>query len=445
MAKKLFPLISIVLIATFALAACATPTAAPTVVPATQAPAAAATEAPTTAAPATEAPTVAPAEPVALTLWTKEGETDGGLQYVQALTDAYTKLHPNVTFTVVNKEVETLREDFQTASLAGAPPDLLWTVSDHLGPFTAANLIQPVDNLFDLSVFVASATDAVKSPDGQTWGVPISNGNHLMLLYNKSLMPTPPTNTDELISMGKDFMANNPDKYALVFNQTEPFFFIPWLGGFKGKVFEADGVTPTLDTPEMISALQFVHDLKYTDGLIPPESDYDGADTLFKEGNAAMIINGDWSLSGYKDTLGDNLGVAPIPEVSATGTYPAPYTSGVFFMIPVDLSGAKLDAVKDFINFATDKENQLDMVSKLTRLPALTEALNDSMITSDPILAGSAAQMSYGIPMPTVVEMRCVWDSLKPEMQAVFADTESAADAAKNAQDATVTCISQLD
>lgn len=430
MAKKLFPLISILLVAAFALAACATPTAAPT---------AAATEAPM----ATEAPTAAP-EPVTINLWTKEGETDGGLQYVQALTDAYTAAHPEVTFVVVNKEVETLREDFQTASLAGAAPELLWTVSDHLGPFTAADLIQPVDKLVDLSKYVSSATKAVQSPDGQTWGVPISNGNHLMLIYNKSLMPTPPANTDELISMGKDFMSKNAGKYALVFNQTEPFFFIPWLGGFKGTVFAADGVTPTLDTPEMTAALQFVYDLKYTDGLVPAESDYDGADTLFKEGNAAMIINGDWSLAGYKEALGENLGVAPIPQVTSTGTYPAPYTSGVFFMIPKGLEGAKLAAVVDFINFATDKANQLDMVTKLTRLPALSEALSDKLITDDPILSGSAAQMSYGTPMPTVVQMRCVWDSLKPEMQAVFANTEAAADAAKKSQDAAVACIAAL-
>lgn len=431
MAKKFLPLISILLVLTFVLTACAKPTAAPT---------AAATEAPTTAA--TEAPTAAP-EPVTINLWTKEGETDGGLQYVQALADAYTAAHPEVTFVVVNKDVETLREDFQTASLAGAAPELLWTVSDHLGPFTTADLIQPVDNLVDLTKYVSSATDAVKSPDGQTWGVPISNGNHLMLLFNKSLMPTAPANTDELISMGKEFMAANAGKYALVFNQTEGFWFVPWLGGFKGKVFAEDGVTPTLNTPEMVATFQFLHDIK-AEGLLPAESDYDVSDTMFKEGNAAMIINGDWSLGGYKEALGENLGVAPIPMVSATGTYPAPFTSGVFFMIPKGLEGAKLAAVVDFINFATDKANQVDMVSKLTRLPALTEALSDPIITNDPILSGSAAQMSYGTPMPTVVEMRCVWDAIKPELLPTYNGEETAADAAAKAQTAAETCIAGL-
>ncbi len=446
MFKKVLPLISLLLIAVFVLTACQ-PAATPTAMPEEEvAPTSAPVEEEPTAVP--EEPTAVPeaeAEPVTITLWTKEGETDGALQYVQALADAYTAENPNVTFEVVNKEVETLREDFQTASLAGAAPDLLWTVSDHLGPFTAADLIQPVADLFDLSQFVESATDAVKSPDGQVWGVPISNGNHVMLIYNKALLPEPPKDTDELISMGKEFMAANADKYALVYNQTEPFFMIAWLGGYGGKVFEDDGVTPTLDTPEMVSALQFLHDIKYTDGLVPAESDYDGADSLFKEGKAAMIINGDWSLGAYKEALGDDLGVAPIPMVTSTGMYPAPFTSGVFFMLPKELAGAELEAVKGFINFVTAKEQQIDMVKTLSRLPANKEALADAVITDDPILSGSAAQMSYGFPMPTVVEMRCVWDSLKPEMQAVFADQESAQDAATKSQTGAETCISQLE
>jgi arabinogalactan oligomer/maltooligosaccharide transport system substrate-binding protein len=117
----------------------------------------------------------------------------------------------------------------------------------------------------------------------------------------------------------------------------------------------------------------------------------------------------------------------------------------VFFMIPVDLDKDTLAVVVDFAEFATSKANQLDMVTKLTRLPALKEALSDELITSDPILSGSAAQMSYGTPMPTVTEMRCVWDAIKPELIAVYGDAEDAATAAANAQAAAVTCIAGLE
>jgi len=108
-------------------------------------------------------------------LWTKEGEADQALQYVEYLANLFSNLYPRISFEVVNKNVEVLREDFQTASLAGTPPDLLWTVSDHAGPFTTAKLIQPVDALFPLATYVTSAVNAVKL-GGKTWGVPISNG-----------------------------------------------------------------------------------------------------------------------------------------------------------------------------------------------------------------------------------------------------------------------------
>jgi arabinogalactan oligomer/maltooligosaccharide transport system substrate-binding protein len=458
MKRKLWSMISILLIAVMLLTACAS-TATQEPVESTEVQPAATEEQPmeTEAAmtaevtePAVEEtqPAEPPMEAVNIVLWTKEGEADGGLQYVQSLADAFTAEHPEVTFEVVNKDVETLREDFQTASLAGAPPDLLWTVNDHAGPFTAAQLIMPVDDMFDLSKYVDSAVAAVEL-DGQTWGVPISNGNHLMLLYNKELVPDAPEDTDAMISVGQDITVEGTDTvtgtYGLVYNQTEPFWLVPWLGGFGGKVFEDDGVTPNLNTPEMVSTLQFLHDIKFQDNIVPAESDYNGADALFKEGKAGMIINGDWSLGDYKDLFGDNLGVARIPMVTATGLWPAPYTSGVFFMIPEGLEGAKLDAVKAFIDFSTNEDNQLDMVETLTRLPALKVALDNPLITDDPLLAGSAEQMTVGTPMPTVLEMRCNWDAMKPEMQAVLADTKTAEQAAADMQSAAENCVLTLD
>jgi arabinogalactan oligomer/maltooligosaccharide transport system substrate-binding protein len=235
------------------------------------------------------------------------------------------------------------------------------------------------------------------------------------------------------------------DTYGLVFNQTEPFWLAPWLGGFGGAVFAEDGVTPTLNTPEMVATLQFLYDLKYTDAIMPAESDYNGADTLFKEGKAGMLINGDWSLADYKTVLGDKLGVAPLPKVTATGLMPAPYTSGTYFMIPKEVAPEKMDYIKAFVEFATNLENQTTMVTTLSRLPGLVEALSIPEISDDPILQGSAAQMSFGTPMPTVLEMRCNWDAMKPEQIKVLADQETPEDAAAAMQAAADACIVSLE
>jgi arabinogalactan oligomer / maltooligosaccharide transport system substrate-binding protein len=430
MSKKLWMLMSLLIVAAMVLGACA-PAAAPTeeAAPPPEQPA------PTEAPPEPPAP-----EPVNIQLWHQEGEAENAAQYVQALADAYTAMHPEVTFELTNKQTETLREDFQTAALAGAPPDLLWTVNDHAGPFTTADIIIPVDDLFDLSVYADSALAAVEL-SGQHWGVPISNGNHLMLYFNKDLLPEAPADTTALLAAAEELKAAGVT--PLVYNQTEPFWLVPWLGGFGGAVFAEDGVTPTLNTPEMVSTLAWLKQLK-DEGIVPAESDYDGADTLFKEGKAAMIVNGDWTLGAYKDLFADKLGVARIPEITGAG-FPAPYTSGKFFMIPAGLDEAKVAVLVDFINFATDQENQLDMVAKLARLPALKTALEDPSITGDPYLAGSADQMVVGTPMPTVVEMRCNWDSMKPEMQAVLAGSKTPEDAAAAMQAAAEACVTTLE
>jgi arabinogalactan oligomer/maltooligosaccharide transport system substrate-binding protein len=383
-----------------------------------------------------------PTGPMTLQLWHQEGEADNAKQFVEGLAAAYTAEHPNITFEVSNPgDTELLREDFQTAALAGTPPDLLWTVNDHAGPFTTAEIIVPVDDLIDLSGYADSALAAVEL-DGQHWGVPVSNGNHLMLYYNKDLVATPPTTTDELLAMAEDLKAQGVT--PLVYNQTEPFWLVPWLGGFGGSVFAEDGVTPTLNTPEMAATLAFLKQLK-DEGVVPAESDYNGADTLFKEGQAAMIVNGDWTLGAYKDLFGDSLGVARIPTVSSTGQPPAPFTSGKFLMIPAGLDDDTMAVVVDFIKFATNEANQLDMVSKLARLPALESALGNELITEDPYLAGSADQMVVGSPMPTVVEMRCNWDSMKPEMLAVLAGEKTPEEAPAAMQAAAEACLATLE
>jgi arabinogalactan oligomer/maltooligosaccharide transport system substrate-binding protein len=408
-----------------------------------------ATEAPAeTGTPATEAPeaTPVPEFPTGdfdLTLWTKEGEADGSLQYVQGLADAYTALRPNVKITVVNKDVEALREDFQTASLAGDPPEILWTVADHVGPFTAADLILPLGDMTDPASYVPAAADIV-TVDGTLWGAPVSFGNQLMLYWNKELVgDEAPADTDALIAKAKELTGDG--NYGLVFNQTESFWMFPWLGGFGGSVFAEDGVTPTLDTEAMTNTFQFMYDLKYTDKIMPAEADYNVADGLFKDGKAAMIINGDWTLSAYSEVFGDKLGVGPIPQITGFD-YPAPYVAGTFIMVAKAV-GDNPDlqtVVADFIKFATSEASQVDMVQTLKRLPGNASAIEDTVVIDDPLLGGAALAATKGVPQPTNLEMRCVFDSATAAVRDMYTGNSDIAGIVSTMQTATETCISQL-
>lgn len=158
-----------------------------------------------------------------------------------------------------------------------------------------------------------------------------------------------------------------------------------------------------------------------------------------------MLINGDWSLGDYTNSMGEKFATAALPMVSATGKWPAPYTSGKFLMISAGISDEKLETIMEIVDFFTNLDNQLDLIETLSRLPALKEALASEKIKSDPILKGSAAQMQHGTPMPVVVEMRCNWDAMKPEMNAVLADQKSPEEAAEAMQKAAEACIKGLE
>jgi arabinogalactan oligomer/maltooligosaccharide transport system substrate-binding protein len=422
--------------------------ASPTPAPATPAPATPAPEATPTPAP-TEA--AFPAGDFKILFWTKEGEADGGYQFVKKLTDGFTALHSNVTFEVVNKNVEVLREDFQTSSLAGDAPQLLWTVADHVGPFTAADLILPLDDMVDKASFVPAAADIVTA-NGTLWGAPTSFGNQLMLYWNKSLAgDTAPADSDAWRAKAKELTAG--DAFGIVFNQTESFWLVPFLGGFGGSVFAADGVTPTLDTDAMKGAVQFMYDLKYTDKVMPGEADYNVAETLFKDGKAAYIINGDWALGGYAAApdaeapgLGDKLGVGPLPMITGHED-PKPYIAGTFLMASKAV-GDNPDlktVISEFMKYATAAPQQVDMVKALKRLPGNATAITDAVVTGDTLLAGAAAAAQKGVPQPTNLEMRCVFDSMNAGIRDMFTGKSTDIAAITKAMQASAeACIAKL-
>jgi arabinogalactan oligomer/maltooligosaccharide transport system substrate-binding protein len=439
--KTRFTIVSLLMVLAFLVSACA-PAATPEP---TQPPAAPATQAPapTVAPQPTEAPTAAPA-PVNLVMWTKEGGNQ--LDEVKAQVDEFQKANPGITVEVVNYDVETLRQNFQTSALAGTGPDILWTVNDHAGPFTTADLIQPVDDLgIDLSQFVPGALEPV-ALNGQHWGIPLSFGNNLMLLVNKNLIPDVPADTDAMVAAAKDFMAKNPGSVGLAWNFTEPFWLVPWLGGYDGSVFGSDGKTPTLNTDAMVKTLTLVSQFKNVDKITPQECDYACADGLFKDGKAAMIINGDWSLGDYTTVTATqkiDLATAPIPQITGAG-WPKAYTAGVYMMFPKTLEGDKLAAALKLTEFFLSDPIQLQWVKDQKRLPSIQKLFDDPTIKSDPILAGSAADLLNGTGMPAQTEMRCNWDAMKPPLQDVMAGKTTPADAAAAMQTAAEACVAQL-
>ncbi|OGS16937.1 MAG: hypothetical protein A2234_09020 [Elusimicrobia bacterium RIFOXYA2_FULL_58_8] len=332
--------------------------------------------------------------------------------YIDSVFAAFKKLPENSGIEIVRTHYQTedLRSQFQAASLAGVPPDLLLGPSDTAGLYAISGFIMPLDGMFDFSRYNKPVVEAI-TLDGHSWGVPVSNGNHLMMFYNKKLVKAAPRTTDELFAFCAGPAKQLNLERCIAFDMGEPFWLMPWLGAFGGWPIE--GKKPALDTQPMRDTVNFYLDLKYVKKFVPLECDYNCMDALFKESKAAFIINGDWAISGYQKHFGKDFGLCVIPKLSKTGLYPSPMVSGKYFMVSAGAKPEKLAMLKRLLEFYTSKDNQVRQYQVLTRLPALKAAGLAPEITSDEVSRISLDQILKGRPMPMATEMRAVWDSAR--------------------------------
>lgn len=337
--------------------------------------------------------------------------------------DKYYREHGiKLKFTRAHYQTEDLRQQFQAASLAGVPPDMVISPSDTAGIYAISGFIKSLDELFDFSLYNKPVVEAI-TLNGKIWGVPISNGNHLMLMYNKKFIKKAPETTDEMFKFCDNAIKAHRFDYCLAFDGGEPFWLMPWLGAYGG--WPIKDRKPTLNTPEMKKALEFYHDLKFKYRYIPPECDYNCMDSLFKEEKVPFIINGDWAISSYIKHFGKNFAIAVLPKLSETGLYPTPMISGKYFLISYKVNGEKLKIVQEFIKFYTNKKHQIKQFKELKRLPALKEATLSPEIQNDPIARISMTQILKGKPMPMAYEMRAIWDTLRNYQGLVMTDKMS--------------------
>jgi maltose-binding protein MalE len=320
-------------------------------------------------------------------------------------------------------EPEELRTNFIISSLAGRGPALLLGPSDNVGPLVDLQVIQPIEPYVDqeyLDSFIDEPFSANTWYRGHLYQVADQVGNHLCLIYNKDLVPNPPKTISELIAL-KDQLAKSDGgvaRYVLTWNFIEPFFFIPFIGGYGGWIMDEEN-RPTLDNEATVKAAQLIYDLRNKYQVIPREADYEFANQLFKDGYAAMIINGPWSFSTYTDN-NMNIGITRIPMVDETGLWPTPMISPLGYSLNVNLEGEELQVTVELLKYLTSPEIELEFTKLTGAIPSRKEAFESEIVKNNEIIQSSIYQMEVGRPMPVVTELRWIWDAMRPSYQAIF-------------------------
>ena len=357
------------------LGACSAPPAAPTSKAANPASAASGTEAVEPTSPA------APAAPTLLLVTT---ETGGALDFVRRLAAEFSS-QSTWRVEVVPKAAPEMRLDMQTAALADAAPDLIWTSADQARVLAAADVLQPAGDLVTPDAFVPAAV-ADGNLQGTQWGVPVSAGNQLVLLYNRGLIASPPATTDELLSMPRPAGAET----LLAYDPRDPLWLSAWLDGFGGSLRGGDG-RPSLNTPQMVQTLFFLKELRSRE-IVPPDVDAASAEALFREGRVAMLATHAWALASFAGpgAPGFEVGIAPLPRAAATGRAPAAGLPSAQLLIGKAIDDERRTAAGEFVAYVTGAEVQERLLAEARRLPALTSVLKGPAVQNDPELRALA-------------------------------------------------------
>ena len=371
-------------------------------------------------------------EPVVVRIWHQKDAAER--TFLEDWAAAYNARQDSVQLDVLYKETEELRNHYVFAAIGGKGPDLIFGPADNMGTLGITDTIRPLDDLVDPAFLAGFTDDGRVMYDGHVYGLADQIGNHLTFVSNPDLLPDPPETLAELAALGSTLTKDtdgdgDPDEYALVWNYTEPFFFIPFLTSFGGWVMD-DAGNPTLDTPETVAAIQYVLDLRDRYGVIPREADYETSKALFRDDYAAATIDGPWSWGGYQEAGVDvRLSLLPINE--QTGLYAQPMAAAKAYSLNPAVPDWKLPTVLGILRLLTDDAIQADMARELATIPVRTAVRASDVMTSSATLLGSLAQIEHSRPMPTAPQMRQIWDAMRGPYQLVMNGQVSAAQGAR--------------
>ena len=362
--------------------------------------------------------------PVTITVWEQYAPSSSAQSEFGAFNKSLTAFkaaYPWITVNVQTHPDSSIRSDFVTASLAGQAPDIMRGPNDQTGALVAGGFITPIDSFVNstfLSQYFPAAVEDFQF-QGHTWGL-AENTNFLALVYNKALVPTPPTTTDQLLSMAKAITKTDSTgkitTAGIAFNYAGGlgggYWWWPFLNGFGGSVFQSGNPkVPTVNSSQAVASVQFVNSLVNA-GVMPAASDYGTADSLFVSGHAGMIINGPWDVPTYQGNKSLNFGVAPLPMVSSTGKPLAPFVGAQGWWIASGKSAAETQASFDFIAWMTNFNSQKNMAQATPDLPSNAALAKDPLIANDPIRAGFLAQAATGAQAVNTPEMSVVYANI---------------------------------
>ncbi|WP_408011078.1 extracellular solute-binding protein [Pseudalkalibacillus sp. A8] len=274
---------------------------------------------------------------ITISIWHNFAGDDLRAKTIRGMIEQFQKEHPEIQVDVQAIPVDGYRQRISTVAAADELPDIFLT---YTGSFTdefyEGDLIQPITPLLEKhpewrDSFLPGGLEAFEYGDGEIYSAPVAMSATSFLYYNKQLFEENnlkvPKTWNELMQVMDAFNEKGITPIAIG-NKA------PWVAQSTTFGAIADRVTGTewfMDAIAQDGASFtdpiFIEALGYFKQLVDANAYQDGANAIdntqaeqyFAQGNAAMMINGSWTISSLAASVSEetlqNIGVSVVPAI----------------------------------------------------------------------------------------------------------------------------------
>lgn len=379
----------------------------------------------------------------------------GAANVVERMTAAYMAENPGVNITAIHAGgySETLTRTL-TSVRGGNPPQLAILLSTDMFTLIDEDIILPWDDFItaeEQESWIGSFFPAFmrnSQTGGQTWGIPFKRSTPVMF-YNRDAFAeagldpnNPPATWEEMIEAGRALTRRDASGNVTRWGVRIPSSGFPsWLmtglvaSAGQDGLANADGNEVFFDTPEVISALEYLVSLSQEHGVMEPGViDWGATPRAFLDGNTAIAWTTTGNLSMILSEATFDVGVAMLPANVRRG---APTGGGNFYLMR-DTTPEQQQAAVDFVRWATAPEQAAFWsinTGFIATSPAAweTEAMR-ARVAEVPVAAVARDQLEWAVPELSTFEGPRITQILNDNIAAAIVGQMTPAQAMASAQ-----------
>ena len=359
-----------------------------------------------------------------ITLWNTMNDQET-VTFKSVLAD-FEKANPDIKVDLVQVPFDQRETKFTTAVQAGAGPDIMRAEIADVANWASRGYLVDITSRVsaaDKKDFLPSAF-AYYNYAGKVWGVPQAP-DALTVFYNKKLFKSAGVKTTQLPkSLGQLF--NTCQKFGAgkgIFLRADSYWVQPWVWGYGGGLIDpAKKQILIANTKSVagVNAYKALFSSKCAFANKDFANDYGNAQTAFKNGQVAMIVNGPWStadiLNGPAFKSSSNLGVLVIPK-GPGGKQGSPVGGNGF----VIAKGTKsVDAAWKVIDYLTSGPAQAAWAAQNNLLPSRASTYKLAAVKKNRLITAFLPQMKAATARPVLPQGGQIYADFGPNFQKVL-------------------------